>query len=45
LLDQAAANGEIRYREQITEGLEAARSVFIGMFEGRNFGKVIVKVA
>lgn len=39
------ANGEIRYREQITEGLEAAPSAFIGMLEGRNFGKVIVKVA
>jgi hypothetical protein len=37
------ANGEIRYREQIMEGLEAAPSAFIGMLEGRNFGKVIVK--
>jgi hypothetical protein len=40
-----AANGEIRYREQIIEGLEAAPSAFVGMLEGRNFGKVIVKVA
>jgi NADPH-dependent curcumin reductase len=39
------ANGEIRYREQIIEGLEAAPSAFIGMLEGRNFGKVIVKEA
>jgi NADPH-dependent curcumin reductase CurA len=39
------ANGEIRYREQIVEGLEAAPSAFIGMLEGRNFGKVIIKVA
>ncbi len=39
------ANGDIRYREQITEGLAAAPSAFIGMLEGRNFGKVIVKVS
>jgi NADPH-dependent curcumin reductase len=39
------ASGEIRYREQIVEGLEAAPGAFIGMLEGRNFGKVVVKVA
>ena len=39
------ANGEIRYREQIAGGLEAAPGAFIGMLEGRNFGKVVVKVA
>jgi len=39
------ARGEIRYREHIVEGLEAAPSAFIGMLEGRNFGKLIVKVA
>jgi NADPH-dependent curcumin reductase CurA len=39
------ANGEIRYREQIMEGLEAAPSAFNGMLEGRNLGKVIVKAA
>jgi NADPH-dependent curcumin reductase CurA len=39
------ACGEIRYREDIVEGLEAAPRAFIGMLEGRNFGKLIVKVA
>lgn len=39
------AKGEVRYREQIVEGLEAAPGAFIGMLEGRNFGKVIIKVA
>jgi NADPH:quinone reductase-like Zn-dependent oxidoreductase len=39
------AKGRIRYREHIVEGLEAAPSAFIGMLEGRNFGKLIVKVA
>jgi hypothetical protein len=42
-IGRLVANGEIRYREQIMEGLEAAPSAFIGMLEGRNFGKVIVK--
>jgi NADPH-dependent curcumin reductase len=42
-IGRIVANGEIRYREQIMEGLEAAPSAFIGMLEGRNFGKVIVK--
>jgi NADPH-dependent curcumin reductase len=39
------ANGRIRYREHIVEGLDAAPSAFIGMLEGRNFGKLLVKVA
>jgi NADPH-dependent curcumin reductase CurA len=38
------ASGRIRYREHIVEGLEAAPRAFIGMLEGRNFGKLIVKV-
>jgi NADPH-dependent curcumin reductase CurA len=44
-IEPLVARGEIRYREHIVEGLEAAPSAFIGMFEGRNFGKLIVKVA
>jgi NADPH-dependent curcumin reductase len=39
------ANGQIYYREHIVEGLDAAPSAFIGMLEGRNFGKLLVKVA
>jgi len=39
------SRGAIRYREHIVEGLEAAPSAFIGMLEGRNFGKLLVKVA
>jgi NADPH-dependent curcumin reductase len=38
-------NGSIRYREDIVEGLESAAEAFIGMLEGRNFGKLIVHVA
>ena len=38
------ADGRIRYREDIVDGLERAPEAFIGMLEGRNFGKVIVSV-
>ncbi len=39
------ADGTIRYREDIVEGLENAPSAFMGMLEGRNFGKLIVRVS
>src|SRR5439155_440117 len=39
------AAGRIRYREDIIDGLENAPGAFIGMLEGRNFGKLIVRVA
>jgi NADPH-dependent curcumin reductase CurA len=37
--------GRIRYREHIFEGLEAAPEAFIGMLDGRNFGKTLVRVS
>jgi NADPH-dependent curcumin reductase len=39
------AAGRIRYREDLVDGLENAPGAFIGMLEGRNFGKLIVRVA
>ncbi|MFG1796056.1 NADP-dependent oxidoreductase [Nocardia sp. NPDC049149] len=39
------AEGRVNYLEDVTEGLEHAPEAFIGMLEGRNFGKVVVKVA
>jgi hypothetical protein len=38
------AGGEIRYREHVTEGLENAPRAFIGMLNGENRGKALVKV-
>ena len=38
------ADGRIRYREDIVDGLDKAPEAFIGMLEGRNFGKLIVRV-
>jgi hypothetical protein len=39
------ADGRIRYREDIVDHLEQAPEAFIGMLDGQNFGKVIVRVA
>ena len=38
------ADGRIRYREDIVDGLENAPEAFIGMLEGHNFGKLIIRV-
>jgi NADPH-dependent curcumin reductase CurA len=38
-------DGRIRYREEIVDHLEKAPEAFIGMLDGLNFGKVIVRVA
>jgi NADPH-dependent curcumin reductase CurA len=37
--------GKVRYRVNIIEGLEKAPEAFIGLLEGRNFGKLIIKVS
>jgi NADPH-dependent curcumin reductase CurA len=38
------ADGRIRYREDIVDGLENAPQKFVGMLDGKNFGKVLVRV-
>jgi len=38
------ADGRIRYLEDVVDGLDRAPEAFIGMLEGRNFGKLIVRV-
>jgi NADPH-dependent curcumin reductase CurA len=38
------AEGKIKWKETIVEGLENAPQAFIGLFKGENFGKMIVKV-
>jgi hypothetical protein len=37
--------GRITFREDIIDGLEHAPEAFIGLLEGRNFGKLVVRVA
>ena len=38
------AAGLVKYREDIVFGLEKAPESFLGLLEGRNFGKLLVKV-
>jgi NADPH-dependent curcumin reductase CurA len=39
------ADGRVKYKEDIVQGLENAPEAFFGLLEGRNFGKLIVQVA
>lgn len=39
------ADGRIRYREEITDGLENAPKAFVEMLEGRTLGKALICVA
>ena len=38
-------SGEIRYREDITDGFENAPATFLGMLDGKNFGKTLIRVS
>ncbi|KAF9426315.1 hypothetical protein BGZ76_002816 [Entomortierella beljakovae] len=38
-------NGDIVYKEDITNGLDDAPEAFVGLFDGKNFGKALVKIA
>jgi NADPH-dependent curcumin reductase CurA len=37
--------GRVKYREDIVDGLENAPTAFIGLLQGKNFGKLVVRVA
>ena len=36
--------GKIKYREHLVDGLENAPGAFVDLLEGRNFGKMVIKV-
>ena len=38
-------SGQIKYREDIVDGLEYAPSAFLKLFDGTNFGKLLVRVS
>ncbi|MBW9401476.1 NADP-dependent oxidoreductase [Leclercia sp. EC_58] len=44
-MGQWVKEGNIHYREQVTDGLENAPDALIGLLEGKNFGKVVIRVA
>lgn len=37
-------DGRLMYREDIVEGLDATPAAFIGLLQGRNFGKLLVRL-
>lgn len=39
------AEGKVKYREDVVDGLDQAVDAFRGLLEGKNFGKLIVKVS
>jgi NADPH-dependent curcumin reductase CurA len=43
-LGAKVAEGLLKFRESIAEGLEAAPEAFLGMLKGKNFGKQLVKI-
>lgn len=38
------AEGKVKFIENIVDGLENALNAFIGLLEGKNFGKLAVRV-
>jgi hypothetical protein len=38
------AQGKIKFRESVYEGLDKAPDAFLGLFKGENFGKAVVRV-
>jgi len=38
-------DGAVKYREDVVDGLERAPEAFMGLLEGRNFGKLVVRVS
>jgi NADPH-dependent curcumin reductase CurA len=43
-LANLVAEGKLRYRESVAEGLDAAPRAFIGLLQGENVGKQLVKL-
>jgi NADPH-dependent curcumin reductase len=37
-------SGRLKHREDIVEGLERAPAAFLGLLQGKNFGKLVVRV-
>jgi NADPH-dependent curcumin reductase CurA len=38
-------SGQVRYREDVVDGLESAPAAFAGMLRGQNFGKLVIRVS
>jgi NADPH-dependent curcumin reductase CurA len=38
-------SGQLKYREDIVDGLDRAPDAFIGLLQGRNFGKLLIRLS
>jgi NADPH-dependent curcumin reductase CurA len=43
-MGQWVASGQVKLREDVVDGLERAPEAFAGLLQGRNFGKLVVRV-
>jgi hypothetical protein len=43
-MSQWLRDGRVKYREDFVDGLEQAPAAFIGLLQGKNFGKLVVRV-
>ncbi len=44
-LEDLVASGKLKYRETIAEGIDDAPAAFIGMLQGKNLGKQLVRLS
>lgn len=44
-MNEWVTDGRVKVREDMVDGLENAPTAFSGMLEGRNFGKLVVRIA
>jgi hypothetical protein len=38
------ANGQVKSRETVHDGIESAPEAFLGLFQGENIGKMLVRL-
>ena len=43
-MSEWVTSGKIKYREEIVDGLEQAPEAFMGMLQGKNFGKLVIRI-
>ena len=43
-LSEWVKNGSLEYKEDIIDGIENAPKAFIGMMNGNNFGKLLIRL-
>ncbi|OXT02113.1 NADP-dependent oxidoreductase [Notoacmeibacter marinus] len=44
-MQQWVESGQVKYREEVIDGLESAPEAFIGLLKGENFGKRVIRIS